>query len=283
MDLLQSTKEICKLYNLFPKKSLGQNFLISSEIYDKIIGASNLTSKDKVLEIGAGVGFLTALLAKKAESVYTVELDNDIAEVIKTALLSQEIENTQVINQDILDFKPQDYFKNREYKIVANLPYNITSVFLRKFLSTETKPFSLTLMLQKEVAERIVAQPSQMSLLSNSVNFYAEAEIVEQVKKDNFWPQPKVDSAIINIKTLDKRNRFDFNPEQEKEFFRFLKIGFSAKRKKLKNNLAGGLRKDITEVSKIFKDINFSENIRAQELSLEDWKKLFGQFFESMI
>jgi 16S rRNA (adenine1518-N6/adenine1519-N6)-dimethyltransferase len=198
-----------------------------------------------------------------------------LAKVLKTGLLAKEIKNVEVINEDILKFSPANY-KLQNYKIVANLPYNITSIFLRKFLESEKKPEFMTLMLQKEVAERICAQPGKMSLLSVSVQFYAKPEIIQIVPKEDFWPSPEVDSAIIKIISHPK---LLLNKEkEEKDFFRLVKFGFSAKRKMLKNNLAAGFKIDQTEVENKIVKAGLNSKIRAQELLINDWLKLLDNF-----
>jgi 16S rRNA (adenine1518-N6/adenine1519-N6)-dimethyltransferase len=169
------------------------------------------------------------------------------------------------------------------YKIVANLPYNITSIFLRKFLSEmEAKPESMTLLLQKEVAERICAKPGDMSILAVSVQFYAEPKIVKYVSKGNFWPAPKVDSAVINIITHNSqliiRQSID-----DKKFFRLVKFGFSSKRRMLKNNLAGGLKISNEEAEDALRAIGLNPKIRAEELVVDDWIKLLGELEEFMV
>jgi len=299
MDLLKTTKQLCQLYDIKPSRSKGQNFLIKEEIYDKMIETAELGKDDVVLEVGPGLGFLTAKLAKNAKKVVAVELDDKLAEVLRTGLLSQGIKNAEVVNDDILKIPPTPFISptqelwrasKGEYKIVANLPYNITSIFLRKFLSEERKPEMMVLMLQKEVAERIVASSPKMSLLAVSVQFYARAEIIEIVPADYFWPQPEVDSAIIKLRisarggsTSGGKNhlpaceaeKFRIN---EKEFFRLVKIGFSAKRKMLKNNLASGYHISQEEAGKKIEKCGFNAKIRAQELSVDNWIKLFGEF-----
>jgi len=294
MDLLSQTKQLCKLYNIKPARAKGQNFLIKEEIYDKIVKAADLKKDDLVLEVGPGLGFLTAKLAKRVKRVVAVELDDKLAEVLQIGLASQGIKNVEVVNDDILKFRIKNLelrisqkskirsfkrvssFKfqvSRNYKIVANLPYNITSVFLRKFLSAELKPSLMVLMLQKEVAERIIAKPPKMSLLAASVQFYAQAEIIEIVPANNFWPKPEVDSAIIKLKVESEKLKVN-----EKELFRLVRIGFSAKRKMLKNNLANGYHISPKEAEEWLKKANFSPTIRAQELTVDDWIKLFGEF-----
>lgn len=270
MNLLEQTKKLCKLYNIIPARSKGQNFLINEAVYEQIIEAANLSTKDLVLEVGPGLGFLTAKLAKQADQVVAVELDDKLARVLKTAIATEKVENVQVVNQSILDFN--DGFER--YKIVANLPYNITSVFLRKFISeVEHKPELMVLMLQKEVAERIVAKPGKLSLLAISVQFYAQAEIIATVPAADFWPAPEVASAIIRITVNKQLVKVD-----EKEFFRLVKFGFSAKRKMLKNNLASGYQLSQEEVVARLKQAGFNEKIRAQELSVEDWVRLLEYF-----
>jgi len=277
-DLLKQTKELCRLYEIKPARSKGQNFLIEEKVYDGIAAAADLQLNDVVLEVGPGLGFLTAKLAKKVSRVIAVELDDKLAEVLRTVLVAQGNKNVEVANKNVLDIKIQPPLfspcQRGGYKIVANLPYNITSVFLRKFLAeTENKPSLAVLMLQKEVAQRICARAGKMSLLAVSVQFYAEPEIIEYVPKENFWPEPEVDSAIIKIKIKNAKPEVD-----ENDFFRLVKFGFSAKRKMLKNNLAAGFKIDqIEAVGKITK-AGFNPKVRAQELSVENWLKLFAYF-----
>lgn len=274
MGLLNQTKELCQLYDIKPARSKGQNFLINEHTYDEIVAAADLKGNDIVLEVGPGLGFLTAKLAERAEKVIAVELDDKLAEVLKTGLVSQGINNVKVENENILEISP-NVFGKEKYKIVANLPYNITSVFLRKFLSeVENGPELMVLMLQKEVAERIVAKPGQMSLLSVSVQFYARPEIVSFVPKADFWPQPEVDSTIIKIISLKP----PLSEEKERKFFRMVKLGFSAKRKMLKNNLAGGFHLSHEEAEQMIEKAGLNAKIRAQELSIKNWLKLFEQF-----
>lgn len=273
MDLLKQTQQLCKLYEIKPARSKGQNFLIRESVYDSIIMASELKTSDMVMEVGPGLGFLTAKLAKKVKMVTAVELDDKLASILQIGLNSGDVRNVEVINENVLDFD-LSALRGIKYKIVANLPYNITSVFLRKFLEAENKPESIVLMLQKEVVERMVAKPGEMSLLGISVQFYAEPELIAEVPAKDFWPKPEVDSAIVKLKV--KSEKLAVN---EKEFFRLVKFGFMAKRKMLKNNLAGGYRLGQSEVAEKLKQAGFNEKIRAQELSVDDWIKL-SPFFQ---
>jgi len=272
-DLLPKIREICHLFKINPQRSKGQNFLITESVYDYIVKVAEINSEDIVLEVGPGLGFLTTRLARQAKQVIAVELDDNLAGYLQTGFSLENIDNVTVVNQDILKFNLANYLPSGvPYKVVANLPYNITSFFLRQFLSAEYPPLSLILMLQKEVAERIVAQPPEMSLLAVSVQYYAQPEILRIVKAGNFWPEPKVDSALVKFTVTRRKN----SPPEDKLFFRMVKIGFSAKRKMLKNNLAAGLKIPAVTLENILLTNNFPPQIRAENLSLVDWQKLFA-------
>jgi len=277
-DLLNQIREICRLMEIKPTRSKGQNFLINAKIYDEIVKIAAIQSTDTILEIGPGLGFLTVKLAEKAQKVVAVELDDQLANYLKMAVASNDtssnnISNIEIVNQDILRFNPTDHWSaETKYKIVANLPYNITSIFLRRFLSGEFRPESMVLMLQKEVAERIIAKPSDMSILAVSVQYYAEVEIIRVVKAGNFWPEPKVDSAIIKMTIKNKK----YTPILDKQFFRIVRVGFSSKRKMLKNNLAAGLKVTTKIIEQILIKQKLNSQVRAEDLSLEDWQKLFA-------
>lgn len=273
MDLLNQTKKICQNNGIIPARSRGQNFLISESVYDEIIEAADLKTSDMVIEVGPGLGFLTRRLAHKAKQVWAVELDGKLARLLEKDLKKEKIKNVKIINQNILDIKIGDLMTGDDYKIVANLPYNITAIFLRRILSGVKKPKSLILMLQKEVAERISARPPKMSLLSNAVQFYAQAEIMSYVDKKHFWPQPEVDSAIIQLQVKNRGLKVE-----EKKFFQLLKFGFSQKRKKLKNNLSAGYQMSQEKIINSIKLANINQDARAQELSLDDWLRLFKFF-----
>jgi len=289
MDIYKKTIELCKIYNIIPKRSKGQNFLINEEVFNKIVKVADLKKDDVVLEVGPGLGFLTVKLAQKVKQVIAVELDDKLARVLKTGLEAKGVGNVEVVNESVLQLSIAD-LRLPIYKIVANLPYNITSIFLRKFLEADNKPELMVLMLQKEVAERIVAGRGKMSLLAVSVQFYSEPKIIEYVGKENFWPKPEVDSVVMKLRVkkeaelptcaspLASARRVGSSASQTKNFFRMVKIGFSAKRKMLKNNLAGGYKITQVEVAKKLENQGFYAKIRAQELSVDDWLKLFGEF-----
>ena len=269
--LLAQAREVCRMFEIKPSRSKGQNFLINEKIYDDILRAADIQADDIVLEVGPGLGFLTMRLAERAEQVVAVELDDKLAAYLQMAADAGNWPNVKVVNQDILRFNvPAELPASRPYKIVANLPYNISSIFLRTFLSAASRPAAMVLMLQKEVAERLVAKPPHMNLLALSVQYYAAPQIIREVKAGNFWPEPEVDSAIIRLDTHVQPLKMP----NERLFFRIIKSGFSAKRKVLKNNLSSGLLLDQATISQALRDAGWPLTIRAEELSLEDWQKL---------
>jgi len=280
MTLAQKTIELCKMYEIRPSRSKGQNFLINEKIYDEIIEAAQINPQDTVLEVGPGLGFLTAKLSKVAKKVVAVELDDRLANFLQIGLDSQDVKNVEIVNQDVLKFNPSTLPKN--YKVVANLPYNITSIFLRTFLNQKNRPQSLVLMLQKEVAERLIAEPGEMSMLALSVQFFGGVEIIREVKAGNFWPEPKIDSAIIRL-IINNEKRGDIAISEEKDFFRLAKFGFSAKRKMLKNNLASGLKISNSEAEKLLEVAGLDLKIRAEDLSVLNWQKLFAAARSSVL
>ncbi|MBU4217318.1 16S rRNA (adenine(1518)-N(6)/adenine(1519)-N(6))-dimethyltransferase RsmA [Candidatus Parcubacteria bacterium] len=280
MNLLQKTQKICQENKIEPARSKGQNFLINEGVYDDIIVASDLQAADVVLEVGPGLGFLTRKLAEKVQKVIAIELDDVLAALLVKNLTKEGIKNVEVRNENILDLNLQgvDFVANK-YKIVANLPYNITSVFLRRFLETDNRPELMVLMLQKEVAERIIAKPGQMSILANSVQFFANGDIVQVVPKNDFWPAPKVDSAVIKLKTFESVE----DAAYQKRFFRLVKHGFVSKRKMLKNNLSSGYHVPQEKILPVIEKVGLNEKARAQELALDDWKRLLVEVEANML
>lgn len=269
-NLLEQVKLISKTYDIFPQKSKGQNFLIDVDVLEDIVSAANLNNQDTVLEVGPGLGILTEQLVKNAKKVISIELDKRLYNFLKTQFIGTK--NLELINEDILRFQPSSHgLKN--YKIVANLPYNITSTFLKKFLTIENKPTDMTLLVQKEVAERMCAGPGQMSLLGLSIQLYSSPEIISLVKAKSFWPAPKVDSAIIKLSSIKSKNEVDkaLGGVTEKRFWQIAKVGFFAKRKQLQNNLSSGLHISTDEAINVLEKAKFDPKIRAQNLSVDDW------------
>jgi 16S rRNA (adenine1518-N6/adenine1519-N6)-dimethyltransferase len=254
------------------KKSLGQNFLQNKSVIFDILKTADISPEDTVLEIGPGKGILTEGLLTKTKKVLAVEKDDTLYEKLNQKFFEDIKEGyLKLAHGDILD---QDFSELGEYKIVANIPYNITGEIIRKFLTTKNKPKSITLLVQKEVAERIVARDGKESVLSISVKVYGQPKYIKKVGSRNFRPQPKVDSAILHISGISNIffKKEDNRYINESDFFRLVKIGFSQKRKKLSNNIKSML---LVSPSIVFKDLGFNENIRAEELSPKDWKKIF--------
>ena len=268
--LLTQVKELCRLYDIKPSRSKVQNFLVNPAVLDDIISAAQLSLADTVLEVGPGLGVLTERLVEQAGHVVSVELDDKLYRFLQTKFI--DVHNLEIIHDDILTARGLSY-QTTPYKVVANLPYNITSHFLKKFLTTEHKPTAMTLLLQREVAKRITAPAGAMSLLSVSVQLYGEPEVIVDVPRENFWPSPDVDSAVVHIKNIKTATAVDnlLGGISEKHFWKIVRIGFSARRKQLKNNLASGLGVTAESIEKTLKNMGFDPKIRAQELTVTDW------------
>jgi len=265
-----------------PKDYLGQNFLINRGALDAIIDAAKLSKQDMVLEVGPGLGILTEELVKRAGKVIAVEKDPRLVEALsrnaELVSASQKIDpelnsGLRVISGDILKFNVSEYI-NGNYKVVANIPYYLTSKLFQYFLEDQKNPELLVLMVQKEVGERVVALPGELSVLGISIQIYADAEIVFQVPKENFWPEPKVDSVILKIKPKEKYPEIT----DKKIFFRIVKSAFAGKRKQLQNSLSNGLALPKEEVLKILGKANIDPTDRPQDLAIEDWIRLYKNF-----
>ncbi len=270
-SLLETTQYLLKKNNLSPQKTKGQNFLIAEDILEKIIQSANLKKGDNVLEIGPGIGTLTKALLKKEVNLKLIELDENLINVLKSINTIKNNRRLEIISGDVLKLNlekviPINFLKN--YQIVANLPYNISSKFLRIFLEHKFAPQKMVLMLQKEVAERIVNRDAKWSKLSVMCNFYAQVQYLFTVSKNNFWPVPQVDSAVISFQIRAPRSI------NQKFFWRLVRIGFSAKRKTLVNNLSNGLQISRKKIIAILESVGLNRNIRAEKLTIEDWVKL---------
>ena len=280
MDLTspQTIKSLCKKYNIRPQKLRGQNFLTDREVLEEMSAAANLLENDTVLEVGPGFGVLTSELVKLSGKVVAVEADNKLAAALRETMAGYK--NLEIIEGDILKVTHSLLFiKDYKYKVVANLPYQITSAVLRKFLETEPRPKEIVVMVQKEVAERICAKPGEMSLLAVSVQFFGRPEIIGIVPRTSFWPVPEVDSAILRIKEIKDESEINLREINSEKFFKVVKIGFSARRKQLHNNLSGGLGVSDKRIKEILVNLGFDERARAQDLGIGDWIKLVKSLF----
>lgn len=280
MDLtnLQTIKDYLSGYEIRPTKNRGQNFLIDRGALDKIIKAADLRKDDLVVEVGPGIGVLTRELASRVKKVLAVELDRKLIKLLRNTSL-KGLDNVELWENDILKVKNEELAARLggDYKVVANLPYNITGVVLQKFLTFEPRPKEMVLMLQKEVAERITAKAGEMSILGVSVQLYGRPEIAAIVPSKSFYPAPAVDSAVVKISHISD-DLITKNSLDEKKFWRLVKIGFSARRKQLQNNLMSGLKLSKEEVKNILIKAKLNPLIRAQDLTVEDWLKLTGIF-----
>lgn len=252
--------------NELPKKSLGQHWLKDESVLEAICGTAEINSNDVVLEIGPGQGALTKYLVKQAKQVVAIELDDNLAVLLKNKYTA---ENLTVINQDILKFDFSEL--PTDYKIVANIPYYLTSHLFRVLSESSNPPVSAVILVQKEVAERICAAPGQMSLLAVSIQLYFETSLGLVVPADAFEPPPKIYSQVIKLKW---RKKSLFDQLNHKEFFKIVKSGFSARRKKLRSSLSGGLAMDKAATDKLLEEAGVNGELRAQNLSLQDWYKL---------
>ncbi len=271
--MAENIKNTLKDFGAKPKKYLGQNFLTDKNILNKIIESADINSKDTILEIGPGTGILTKELAKRARKIFAVEKDTSMCKILKEEL--KDFKNTEIINADILKSQipmhnAQSNPKSQNYKIIANIPYYLTSAVIRKFLETENQPAELILMIQKEVAKRICETPPKMSLLAVSVQFYADTKILFNVSKNSFWPVPKVDSAVIKITP----HKTKYNPEFIKTFFRIVKAGFSQPRKQISGNLSKILKIKKEKINSLLSENNINPTQRAETLSIANWKSL---------
>jgi len=283
--LLAQTRRLLRRFDLQARKGLGQHFLIDEEVLKLITSAAGLTSTDVIMEIGPGLGVLTKELARQGGWVITIELDGKLAAILKQALAS--FNNVTIINKDILQIDPATLLQEQKvkfpsviispfsYKVVANLPYYITSPVLRHFLEASLKPQIIVVMVQKEVAEAIVAKPGQTSMLSISVQFYGEPAIISYVPAQCFYPAPEVDSAILKI------NLYSQPPVEVTDregFFSLVRAGFSAPRKQIGNSLAQGLELSKAEVLSLLGKASIVPQRRAETLTLDEWAKLLQVF-----
>ncbi len=264
-------------HGLHPQKKWGQNFLTDARILESIADAAELGPADSVLEIGPGLGHLTRVLARRARRVVAVEIDRALA-----AKLTADFADTpsvKIIHGDILQWEPIELLEaghdpasaTPPFKIVANLPYYITSAILRHVLETAHPPRIVVVMVQREVAQRMIAKPPLMSLLAVSVQFFAQARIVRTISAGAFYPRPKVDSAVVRLDVLDPPRQ----PAAEtKRFFEIVHAGFGGRRKQLRNSLARGLAIDPDAAARALGRAQIDPTRRAETLTLDEWSTL---------
>ena len=266
MDLFDKKTIKQTLKNLPALKKFGQNFLIDKNILKKIAEAAKLTKDDIVLEIGPGLGSLTQELVKKSKKVIAIEKDKRMVKLLKNNLKAA---NLRIVEADALY---GDYSLPKNYKLIANLPYNISVPLIRKFLEAQRPPKIMILMTQLEVAEKICSQKT--SILKIAVEFYGKAEFLFKVPKEKFLPQPKVDGGVIRIDKIQK----SIPNVDKKKFFELLKSGFAYPRKTILNNLSKKLKIEKGEVLKLFEKADINPKKRPQDIDFKHWVKLFNSF-----
>jgi 16S rRNA (adenine1518-N6/adenine1519-N6)-dimethyltransferase len=271
------TKKLLRRYNIKTKKRLGQHFLVDDTVLEKILSAADLTPDDTVIEVGPGLGLMTQELAKRAGWVIAIELDNRLAALLQENL---QAENVVVVNEDVLGTDPAKLLKGsaphfppqlHSYKVVANLPYYITSPVLRHFLEAPVKPSTMVVMVQKEVAETIAAKAGDRSVLSIAVQFYGKPSIVANVPSSSFFPPPEVDSAIVKIDVYAKP---PVAVDDVAGFFKLVRAGFAAARKQAANSLAQGLGLSKEEALVLLSKAKIDPKRRAETFTLEEWAAL---------
>ena len=267
----QKIQSLLRQYRLRPSKRLGQNYLHDVRSIQKVVEAAELKREEHVLEVGSGIGNLTLELAKEAAKVWAVEIDGRFRQLLQDTLANAP--NVELIIGDALTIELEGLAGGSPFKVAGNIPYQITSALLRRFLELERPPQRIVFAVQEEVADRIVAPPGELSLLAVSVLAYGVPAKLDRIPATHFYPVPQVDSAILRI---DIHESPVIPWSEVSDFFRLVKAGFSQRRKQLQNSLAGGLALEKGMVVEWLAKAAISPQARAQELSLEDWKQLVG-------
>jgi len=280
-SLLSQTRKLLRHFNIRAKKGLGQNFLIDDNVLETIIQAAELKPTDTVIEVGPGLGLMTAELAKRAGWVIAIELDKQLAQILQETL---QYENIVILNEDVLGTDAVTLLQGRapgfppafnSYKVVANLPYYITQPVIRHFLEAPVKPETMVIMVQKEVAETICAAAGQRSVLSIAVQFYGKPCIVTNVPAAAFLPEPDVDSAVVKIDVYKEPPVAVDNVEG---FFKLVRAGFTAARKQVANSLSQGLGLPKPAVQQMLSKAGIDPQRRAETFTLEEWAGLWHVF-----
>lgn len=265
-------RALLRKHGIRPLKQLGQNFLTDANTLDKIVSAAKLTGSERVLEVGAGMGALTVRLARAAGYVLAVEYDRRLEPMLKQVLAG--FSNVELMMGDVLELDLASFAVEGPYQVVSNIPYNITSILIRRLLEASTPPHRLALTVQKEVAQRVIAGAGEMNMLALSVQIYGEPEISFEIPAGAFYPTPEVDSALLIVRMHDEPM---LSPDLMGPFFAIVRAGFGQKRKMLRNALAAGLGLPKQAVETWLRNAGVSPRHRAQELELETWLRLAAQ------
>lgn len=263
-----SPSELLRDLGITPSKSLGQHFLHDRKIVRRIVHESGVTNRDVVLEIGPGLGILTRELASRVRRVVAIERDARLA----YALRNTGLENVEIVEADALEVDIPELVGTAEYQVVANLPYSVGTAIIQKLQESRPPPHTLTLMLQREVAERITAAPPDMNLLAVAVQFYGAPKLLFRIGAGAFVPPPKVQSAVIRIVT---HTTPPVNETDQPVFFRVVRAGFSQPRKQIVNNLIHGLGYSREEIYHVLEVAGIESTVRPERLTVDDWVQIF--------
>ncbi len=287
MSVLEETKYLMKKYKIKANKNLGQNFLIDDTVIEDIVNGANITKNDLVIEIGPGLGSMTALLVEKAKKVICIELDKKMIQILNDRFIAYN--NIEIINEDVLKIdlnslieKEKKENEIQNVKIVANLPYYITTPIIMKLLEENLDIESITVMIQKEVADRLIEIPSgkNTGAITYTVFYYCEPEKIREVENTSFVPMPEVTSEVISLKL---RKEPAVKVENKKVFFNIIKSAFMQRRKTLINALVNtGVFASKEEGAKLLKILNLKEDIRAEKLTIEDFARISNYFCDNI-
>ncbi|HLI05417.1 MAG TPA: 16S rRNA (adenine(1518)-N(6)/adenine(1519)-N(6))-dimethyltransferase RsmA [Ktedonobacteraceae bacterium] len=269
---MRELRSLLAAHQMRPNKAFGQNFLVDRSVLNRIVAAADIQPEDQILEVGAGTGVLTRELAKRASAgrVVAVELERDMLELLAETIAAYP--NVEIVAQNLLLLNPAQVFDTQPYKLVANLPYYITAPTFRHFLESANPPRLLVVMVQYEVAQRIVAAPGDLSLLGVSIQFYGRPRIVARVPAAAFYPAPKVDSAILRV---DVNPQAPLTQPERDRLFKVVQAGFSERRKQLHNALASGLHIKDREVRALLNSAGIETSRRAETLSIDEWLRVW--------
>ena len=270
---VRELRNLLSAHAMRPNKSFGQNFLVDRSVLLQIVDAAEVSANDQILEVGAGTGVLTRELARHAQRVVAVELERDMLSLLTET--TRNYKNVELIARNLLFLDPSGVFGTEPYKLVANLPYYLTAPTFRHFLESANPPRLIVVMVQEEVAQRIVAGPGDLSLLAVSIQFYGRPHIIAHVPAGAFYPAPKVDSAILRIDVHEQRKQAPLTASERDSFFRLVQAGFSERRKQLHNSLTHGMHRKNEEIRALLTTAQIDTSRRAETLSIEEWLRLW--------
>lgn len=268
----ETLKQLLIDYGLSPNKTYGQNFLMDEIVLQDMIESAGISKNDVVLEVGPGIGNLTKFLLESSKQVIAIEKDPQFVPVLNS--LKKKFKNFSYILSDALEVDLAEALPEGDYKVVANIPYYATGKLIQKFIQTDRKPSSMTLLMQKEVAENITSKPGNLNLLAISVQLYAQAKLIEIVPARKFYPAPKVDSAVVLIELFTKPK---FKIKDEQKFFKVLKACFTGKRKQIHNTLTNNLGLDKEIVLQVLSSSKLTPELRPQQLTIDQWINLVNE------